>query len=151
FAYGFEDLTGAEWALLEALAARAEVTVSLPYEPARPAFASLRRTAEDLAGLAAGTVEELPPRYEAIAPPALVHLDRGLFADQPGEAPPLEGVVRFFEGAGSRATLELVGEELLALVRADTPPERIGLVVPGYDRLRGALETVLGGFGVPYS
>ena len=49
FAYGFEDLTGAEWALLEALAARAEVTVSLPYEPGRDAFASLSRTADDLA------------------------------------------------------------------------------------------------------
>ena len=45
FAYGFEDLTGAEWALLEALSARAEVTVSLPYEPGRDAFASLTRTA----------------------------------------------------------------------------------------------------------
>ena len=31
FAYGFEDLTGAEWGLLEALSARAEVSVSLPY------------------------------------------------------------------------------------------------------------------------
>src|SRR6185437_11735061 len=48
FAYGFEDLTGAEWALVEGLAGRAEVSVSLPYEPGRPAFASLRRTAEDL-------------------------------------------------------------------------------------------------------
>src|SRR5215212_9290979 len=51
FAYGFEDLTGAQWALLEALSARAEVTVSLPYEPGRAAFASLRRTQEDLAAL----------------------------------------------------------------------------------------------------
>src|ERR671934_1618709 len=41
FAYGFEDLTGAEWALLEALAGRSEVAVSLPYEPGRDAFASL--------------------------------------------------------------------------------------------------------------
>ena len=49
FAYGFEDLTGAEWRLLEALAGRTEVTVSLPYEPGRPAFASLQRTADDLA------------------------------------------------------------------------------------------------------
>ena len=31
FAYGFEDLTGAEWRLIEALAARGEVHVSLPY------------------------------------------------------------------------------------------------------------------------
>src|SRR5439155_1333033 len=37
FAYGFEDLTGAEWALLQALAGRSEVTVSIPYEPGRPA------------------------------------------------------------------------------------------------------------------
>ncbi len=151
FAYGFEDLTGAEWALLEALAARTEVTVSLPYEPGRAAFGSLTRTADDLARLAAGAIEELPPRYGAIAPPALAHLERGLFEDEPGAGPPLEGAIRFFEGAGARGTLELVGEELLALVRAGTPPERIGIVVPGIDRIRGVVETVFGQFGVPYS
>jgi len=151
FAYGFEDLTGAEWALLEALAARTEVTVSLPYEPGRPVFAALRRTAEDLAGLAAGAVEELPPGYAAVAPPALAHLERALFADAPGDAPSLDGVIRFFEGAGSRGTLELVGEEVLALARGGMPPERIGVVVPGYERIRGALETVLGSFGIPYA
>ncbi len=151
FAYGFEDLTGAEWALLEALAARTEVTVSLPYEPGRPAFAALRRTAGDLAGLASGAVEELPPRYSAVAPPALAHLERALFSDEPADAPPLDGVIRFFEGAGSRGTLELVGEEVLALARGGMPAERIGLVVPGYERIRGALETVLGSFGIPYA
>ena len=151
FAYGFEDLTGAEWALLEALAARTEVTVSLPYEPGRPVFGALRRTAEDLAGLASGAVEELPPRYAAVAPPALAHLERALFADEPPDPPALDGVIRFFEGAGSRGTLELVGEEVLALARGGTPPERIGLVVPGYERVRGALETVLGSFGIPYA
>ncbi len=150
FAYGFEDLTGAEWAVLEALAARAEVTVSVPYEPGRAAFASLRRTQEDLAALATG-IEELPPRYEAIAPPALAHLERALFADDPGEAPPLDGAVRFFEGAGSRGTIELVGEELLALIRAGTPPERIGCVVPSTERTRAALATVFGQFGIPYA
>src|SRR5919197_2499731 len=54
FAYGFEDLTGAEWALLQALAGRSQVTVSIPYEPGRATFASLSRTIEDLAGLADG-------------------------------------------------------------------------------------------------
>jgi ATP-dependent helicase/nuclease subunit B len=151
FAYGFEDLTGAEWGLLEALAARTEVTVSLPYEPGRPAFAALRRTAEDLAGLASGAVEELPANYGTVAPPALAHLERALFDDAPGDAPPLDGVIRFFEGAGSRGTLELVAEEVLALARREIPPERIGLVVPGYERLRSALETVLGSFGIPYA
>ncbi len=150
FAYGFEDLTGAEWALLEALAARTEVTVSLPYEPGRPAFAALRRTAEDLSGLAAA-VEELPARYAAVAPPGLAHLERALFSDEPGEAPSLDGVVRFFEGAGSRGTLELVAEEVLTLARGGMELEGIGLIVPGYDRIRGALETVLGSFGIPYA
>src|ERR1700704_4326973 len=60
FAYGFEDLTAAQWSLLEALAGRAEVDVSLPYEPGRAAFASLQRTAEDLASLAEGRATELP-------------------------------------------------------------------------------------------
>ncbi|MEO6579474.1 MAG: hypothetical protein ABIO99_11335, partial [Candidatus Limnocylindria bacterium] len=59
FAYGFEDLTGAEWRLIEALAARGEVHVSLPYEPGRAAFASLARTANDLATLANGNIVEL--------------------------------------------------------------------------------------------
>src|SRR5439155_688604 len=81
FAYGFEDLTGAEWAVLEALAGRAEVTVSLPYEPGRVAFASLRRTAEDLADLAGGRIEELPPRFGEVAHPALAYLERCLFEE----------------------------------------------------------------------
>ena len=33
YAYGFEDLTGVQWALIRALAGRSDVTVSLPYEP----------------------------------------------------------------------------------------------------------------------
>jgi ATP-dependent helicase/DNAse subunit B len=151
FAYGFEDLTGAEWALLEALAARTEVTVSLPYEPGRPAFASLSRTADDLARLAGGAIEELPPRYAEVAHPALAHLERALFSDEQLEPVPIGGAVRFFEGAGARGALELVGEELLALVRAGTPAERIGIVCPSLERLRGPLDTVLGTLGVPYA
>src|SRR3989442_3725701 len=70
FAYGFEDLTGAQWAPLEALAGRAEVTVSLPYEPGRAAFASLERTAADLSELARPRIEELPARPE-VRPPGV--------------------------------------------------------------------------------
>ncbi|MDQ3669640.1 MAG: hypothetical protein M3377_05075, partial [Actinomycetota bacterium] len=110
FAYGFEDLTGAQWALLEALAGRTEVTISLPYEPGRPVFASLERTAEDLARLADGRIEELPaqPWYGS---PALACLERALFAESsPGPAPALDGSIRFLEAAGPRAVLELVGD-----------------------------------------
>src|SRR6184192_2746057 len=150
FAYGFEDLTGAQWALLEALAGRAEVTVSLPYEPGRPAFASLERTAADLSELARPRIEELPPRPE-VRPPALAHLERGLFSGMTSEAPQIDGALRFFEGAGRRGTLERVAEELLALIRAGTRPEEIALVCPRVEPYRASLETALGSLGVPYS
>jgi ATP-dependent helicase/DNAse subunit B len=151
YAYGFEDLTGAEWALLEALAVRTEVFVSLPYEPGRPAFDSLRRTAEDLQRLAAGRIEELPPRYGAVAPPALAHLERVLFGDEGHEPVPIDGAIRFFEGAGTRGALELVGDEVLSLLRGGMPPERVGVICPSIERIRAALETALGTFGIPYS
>ena len=152
FAYGFEDLTGAEWALLQALAGRTEVTVSMPYEPGRPAFASLGRTMDDLASLADGRIEELPPGFDEIAAPALAYLERTLFSEQsPASAPPIDGALRFFEAAGTRGVLELVGEELLALIRSGVPPEEIGLVCPTLDRLQAPLETALATLGVPYA
>ena len=151
FAYGFEDLTGAEWVLLEALAGRADVTVSLPYEPGRVAFASLRRTAEDLADLAGGRIEELPPRFGEVAHPTLAYLERSLFEEVAAEPPELEGAIRFFEAAGARGALELVAEELLDLIRAGTAPEAIALVCDSIDRWRAPLETVLGTIGVPYA
>jgi ATP-dependent helicase/DNAse subunit B len=151
FAYGFEDLTGAEWTLLEVLSGRTEVQVSLPYEPGRVAFASLRRTVDDLAALADGRIEELAPRSAEYAHPALAHLERALFDESPPPPPELDQAVRFFEGAGRRGTLELVGEELLALIRGGVAPDRIALVAPSVDQWRAPLETVLGGLGIPYA
>jgi ATP-dependent helicase/DNAse subunit B len=150
FAYGFEDLTGTQWELLEALAGRTEVTVSLPYEPARAAFASLTGTMDDLGALASGRIEELEPRYAEIAPPALAHLERQLFSEHSAVGPELQGAIRFLEGAGQRGTLELVAEELLELLRAGTPAEEILVVCPALDRVRAPLETAFGALGVPY-
>src|SRR5262245_9036384 len=149
FAYGFEDLTAAEWALVEALAARAEVTVSIPYEPGRPAFAALERTVSDLAGLAAGAIEELPPAVDRVVPPAMTRIERELFSDLPSREVPLEGSVHFLEGSGARGTAELVAGEILALVRAGTAPERIGVVCESVERWRTPFETVLGPLGIP--
>src|SRR5438034_8019457 len=151
FAYGFEDLTGAQWALLEALAGRTEVTVSLPYEPNRAPFESLTRTSEDLSSLAAGRIEELPPRYGDVAPPELAHLERHLFTDRPPVAPELEGAIRFLEGAGARGTLELVADEVLQLIRGGTKPEEILLVCPSVERQRAQVETALRALGGPYA
>ena len=150
YAYGFEDLSGAQWRLLEAFAGRADVTVSLQYEPGRLAFASLERTATDLTALAAGRIEELPPRYAEYAHPALAHLERALFEDVPPPAPPAEGAIRFLEGAGTRATLELVADEILQLLRSGTSAEEILVVCPTVERVRAPLEAAFGALGVPY-
>ena len=150
FAYGFEDLTGAQWTLLEALAARADVTVSLPYEPGRPVFSSLERTANDLVRLAGDRVEELRAQdwYESAA---LAYLERALFEDGVEEPPPLEGAVRFLEAAGPRAVLELVGEDVLSLLRAGMRGEDVAIVCPDVERWRAPLETAFGSLGIPHS
>jgi ATP-dependent helicase/nuclease subunit B len=151
FAYGFEDLTGAEWALLEALAARTEVTLSVPYEPGRAAFAALERTVEELAGLAGGATEELPRRASGTTTAALVHLERGLFSDEPAAGPSLDGAIRFLEGAGTRGTVELLASELVALLRGGTAPDRVGVVCESVDRWRASLDAAFAQLGVPYA
>jgi ATP-dependent helicase/nuclease subunit B len=157
FAYGFEDLTGAQWALLDALAGRTDVTVSLPYEPARAAFASLARTASDLACLAGPRVEELPARGEEFVHPALAYLERNLFGLDEAEAAtngrpaPVRGAVRFLEAAGRRNLLELVGDEILALARRGVALEEIAIICPSLERWRAPLDTALGTLGVPFA
>jgi len=96
FAYGFEDLTAAEWALVEALAGRTDVTVSVPYEPGRAAFAALSRTVEDLAALAGPSIEELPRSPVGPLPASLLRLERDLFVDEI-QPEPLDGSIRFLE------------------------------------------------------
>ena len=126
--------------------------VSLPYEPGRPVFASLAGTAEDLSRLASGRIEELAPRDDWYDASALAHLERTLFQEGPTEKPPpLDGAVRFLEAPGPRATLELVGEDVLELIRSGTAPEEIALFCPATERFRAPLETAFGALGIPYA
>jgi ATP-dependent helicase/DNAse subunit B len=150
FAYGFEDLTGAEWALVEALAGRTDVTVSVPYEPGRVAFAALSRTVDDLAALAGSAIEELPRSPVGPLPVSLLHLERDLFADEP-KPEPLDGSIRFLEGAGTRATAELVAAELAGLLRGGTAAESVGVVCESVDRWRAPLEAAFAQLEVPYA
>ena len=128
-----------------------DVIVSLQYEQGRLAFTALERTAADLARLSDGRIEELPPRYGDYAHPALAHLERALFEDEPPPAPPAEGAIRFLEGAGVRATLELVADEILQLIRAGTSPDQILVVCPSLERVRAPLESAFGALGLPYA
>ena len=151
FAYGFEDLTAAEWALLETLAGRTDVTVSIPYEPARAAFAALERTVDDLSRLANGRIEELPRPDATAFPAALRHLERYVFADEVEHGPSLDGALRFLEGAGTRGTVELLAGEVLAILRGGAGAERVGIVCDSPERWRGALDVVFASFGIPFA
>src|SRR5262249_26602349 len=143
FAYGVEDLTGAEWALVEALGARAEVPVSSPYGPGRTAFAALERPVDALARLAGGAIGEPPRPAPPNLPAALAHLERELFVDDPEPRVPLNGAVRFLEAAGARGVAELLASEVASLVRGGTPAERIGLVCDSPERWRVPVEAAL--------
>jgi ATP-dependent helicase/DNAse subunit B len=151
FAYGFEDLTAAEWRLLQALAGRTDVVVSVPYEPGRVAFASLERTVGDLAGLAQGSIEELPPGSAAVTTPALAHVERALFTDEEASGPALDGSLRFLEAAGSRGTVELVAAEIAALLRSGTPPEEVAVVCESVEHWRVLLDAAFPALSIPYA
>ena len=136
-------------ALLEAIAGRAEVTVSLPYEPGRAAFAVLQETAGDLSRLADGSIEELAPAFAEVAHPAIAIWSACSSTATPPPPPPLEGCRSVLRGRGPRGVLELVGDEILELVRGGTSPEQIGVVVPAIERWRAPVETAFGALGIP--
>ena len=151
FAYGFEDLTAAEWTLLEVLAARTDVMVSIPYEPGRAAFEALERTVEDLAVLAQGAIEELPRSDAALAAAPLRHLERELFTDHDSPAPSPEGSLRFLEGAGVRGTAELLASEVVSNLRSGTPAEQVAIICDSPERWRAPLGATFDALEVPYT
>lgn len=149
FLYGFDDLTPAEADAIETLARAADVTVSLPYEAGRPAFAGRAATVEALRPVS-DRVVELPDRAEHYAPSsrsALHHLERRLFDDRVEPVDP-GGAVRLLEAGGERAEAELAGSAILDLLRAGAVPSEIAVLVrdPGEASL---LEQVLDGYGIP--
>jgi ATP-dependent helicase/DNAse subunit B len=151
FVYGFEDLTGAQWRLLDALAARTEVTVALAYEPGREVFAALACTQQELARRAPGRIVELPPRSGEYAHPALAFVERRLFEAGESGAPMVEGAVCFLEASGARAAFELVAEEALAMIGQGFAPEEIAIVCPSLEHHRAPLETAFSSYGLPYA
>ena len=136
---------------IEALAGRADVTVSLPYEPGRLAFAALERTAATSRGIAAGRIEELPPASHRYARPALAHLERRLFVDERAGCRAARGRRALPRGGGrawgARARRR---RDPRAAPRRHRRP-RIAVVAPSLERWRAPLETAFSGLGIPYA
>ena len=148
--YGFDDLTAAELDAVETLVRRtaAEVVLALPHEAGRAAFAGTAGVVQTLLPLADEHLE-LPDRADHYAPaarPALHHLERGLFEPATERVAP-NGAVRLLEAGGERAEAELVGAEVLELMREGVEPEDIAVLVRGPSH--ALFDHVLTGYGVP--
>ncbi len=83
-------------------------------------------------------------------PASLLRLERDLFADEV-EPEPLDGSIRFLEGAGMRGTVELLAAELAGLLRGGTAPESVGVVCESVDRWRAPLEAAFAELDLPYA
>jgi hypothetical protein len=148
--YGFDDLTPLQRDAVETLARVADVTLSLPYEAGRHAFAGRATTFEELRPLA-DEVVALPARDDFYAAPALHALERGLFEDDaPSDVDPGDAVV-LLEAGGERAQVELVAAELKRLLDEGVPDEEIAVVVRSPEQGGPLLERVLAEYGVPFS
>ncbi len=135
---------------IEALAARTDVTVSIPYEPGAPPSRRSSGRSSDLARPRCRAFEELPP----VERPARAAAARPSRARAFGDGPAPGGA----RGLGATSSKEREPRdgrarrrELLGLVRAGTPPDRIGIVCESPERWRATFESVLGPLGIPYA
>jgi ATP-dependent helicase/DNAse subunit B len=161
FFYGFDDLTPLERDSIETLSrvSGAAVTVSLTYEAGRVALAARAEVVEELRALAE-RVLELPALDRYYEHRVLHTLERRLFEPaedrpDPGQAGPTEDrpdpgqAVGLLESGGERAEVELVGAEVLGLLRAGVPAEEIAVVYRSLAGSAALVARVFDEFGIP--
>jgi ATP-dependent helicase/DNAse subunit B len=160
FFYGFDDLQPLQRDAVETLAGTgAQVTLSLPYERGRMAFAGRATTFAELAGKEVEHVA-LKPRaehYAVASRTALHHLERGLFEldeTQLFDPDPVDpgGAVTLLQGGGERAELELVAAEAAWLIAQEgVAPEEIAVVLRKPGEHAALLTEIFGAFNVPFA
>jgi ATP-dependent helicase/DNAse subunit B len=154
FVYGFDDFTPLELDALETLAGRceAQVTVSLPFEPGRTAFKAVAEVHTRLAGIAdeKRPLDAVSDHYADESRPALHHLERSLFEpiEQREEPRP---ALQLHSAGGERAEVELVGAEVLRLLREGTAPGDVAVVFRRPQDYASLVEQVFAAYGIPYS
>ena len=155
FVYGFDDFNGLQVDALETLSRHCEVdvTVSLPYERGRLAFKAVSAVHQELLAIAGEELELQPldDHYAEESRPALHHIERRLFEDEPGDTADPGQAVSFHSAGGERAEVELVAARLLELLRAGVMPGDVAVVFREPTAYSSLLEQVFGAYGIPYS
>jgi len=151
FIYGFDDLTEIELDAVETLSIQADarVTVSLTYEPGRPALAARATVVEELRGRAesVSALPALDEYYEPSSRAALHHLERFLFEP---DAPTLDpgDAVTLLEAGGERAEAELVAAEVSRALADGVAAEEIVVVCRSLTRSAERFERALERYGI---
>lgn len=158
---GFTDFTPQQQGVLRQLMIKAEsVTVTLTcdhleedeggsgiFSPARKTAAALIRLAK-LAGITC-EVEHLVGG-SGHKNPALIHLEKNLFAHVPVEPVACQGGVELFRAKGPRSEVEWVASRILDLVRDENFRFReIGVSARNYGEYRSLIESVFERYGIP--
>ena len=152
--YGFDDLTLLQLDAIETLGrlVDAEVTVSLPYEAGRVAFAGRAGTFQALVPLAREH-RSLPARDDHYVPASrapLAHLERSLFEPEARRADP-GAAVELLQGGGERAELELVARRVAELLAEGLDAEQIAVVVRHPAGAAALVADVFGAAGIPFA
>lgn len=159
--HGFMTFTPAQRLLVEVLAARLTVVVTLAADTERDLRGG---PSEEAARLRPHAVSEtvLMRQPLAYSSPAVAHLEGAFLREgsepwigvdsDPGDppaGPALEGV-RFLLAAGRRNEVELVAAEIVALLRSGLRPEDIGVLVRRVEPWWRAIAEVFTRYGVPH-
>ena len=157
--YGFDDFTPLQLDAVETLGVLvgARVTVSLAFERGREAFAGRAGTFQTLLPLAAEhrELEARAEYYAAGSRAALHYLERHLFEPTRPRGCRPQGMagdaVRLLEGGGERPELELVAEEIVALLERGVPAGEIAVAHRTPGAIAELLEEIFTAHGTPYA
>jgi RecB family exonuclease len=151
FLYGLDDLTPAQFDLVEALAAHTEVTVAVPFEPGNEALAAR----EQLLGQLRERLGPIAETTEIAADPAntesaqLYALARGFgFPDAPPAPLPERSDLTLLRSAGTRVEAEAIAAEVSRLVHEGAAPDEIAVALRDPGRRGPEVEAALEANGI---
>ena len=143
--HGFDDLSPAQLELVAAIAASADVTVSVMHEPQRACLAARRRLVERLEQLGPSDRVELAHQTRS---GLLTHLERSFLQDDPPRRAPDESL-RLLDAAGPRNEVEQAAGAIVRLLREGAEPDEIAVILRAPAAMAGLVDEVFGEYGIP--